>query len=216
MLIPYAGYNSPMTDNTLFGPVIVLLGTALYGALHSLTASLAFKRLAARLMGEGYDRLYRLLYNLVGGLTFLPVLYLVARFPGEPIYAIEMPWLILSLVGQALAVIILLAGVSQTDAGHFLGLSQLLDGRPKPTNGLVLSGIYRYVRHPLYTAGLLFIWLTPFMTTSVLTLNLALTAYIYIGSRFEEQRLVREFGQAYQQYQKQVPRLIPNPVRIFR
>jgi protein-S-isoprenylcysteine O-methyltransferase Ste14 len=81
---------------------------------------------------------------------------------------------------------------------------------------LVISGLYRYVRHPLYTAGLLFIWLTPVMTTSVMAMNLALTVYIYIGSSFEEQRLVAEYGQSYQQYQKQVPRLIPNPLQIFR
>lgn len=205
-----------MTENSLFGPVIVLLAVALYGAFHSLTASPVFKNLASRWMGKSYDRLYRLLYNLVGGITFLPVLYLVARYPGQTLYRIDMPWLILSMAGQALAVVILLAGVSQTDVWHFLGISQLQAGRSGSSGGLMTSGLYQYVRHPLYTAGLLFIWLTPVMTTSVLAMNLALTAYIYIGSRFEERRLVREFGASYLQYQRQVPRLIPNLLRLFR
>jgi protein-S-isoprenylcysteine O-methyltransferase Ste14 len=164
-------------------------------------------------MGGWYDRLYRLLYNLAGGLTFLPVLYLVARYPGQTLYRIDPPWLVLSLAGQALAVVILLLGVLQTDVWRFLGLAQLQGHSDYPSDRLVISGLYRYVRHPLYTAGLLFIWLTPVMTTSVLVMNLALTIYIYIGSRFEEQRLINEFGGAYRQYQKQVPRLIPNPLR---
>ena len=57
--------------------------------------------------------------------------------------------------------------------------------------------------------SLLFIWLMPVMTTSVLALNLGLTAYIYIGSLFEERRLVAEFGEPYTAYQRRVPRLIP-------
>ncbi|MGD8603759.1 MAG: isoprenylcysteine carboxylmethyltransferase family protein [Anaerolineales bacterium] len=205
-----------MPQNSLFGPVVVLLAVMLYGGLHSLTASPAIKSLAARLMGENYDRLYRLLFNIAGGITFLPVLYLVARYPGQTLYSMGMPWLALSLAGQVLAVVILLVGVYQTDAWHFLGLSQLVGNKTTSSNGLVISGLYRYVRHPLYTAGLLFIWLTPVMTTSVMAMNLALTVYIYIGSSFEEQRLVAEYGQSYQQYQKQVPRLIPNPLQIFR
>jgi protein-S-isoprenylcysteine O-methyltransferase Ste14 len=40
-------------------------------------------------------------------------------------------------------------------------------------------------------------------------LNLGVTLYIYLGSIHEERRLVREFGRAYQEYQRQVPRLLP-------
>ncbi|OGO15259.1 MAG: hypothetical protein A2Z14_14565 [Chloroflexi bacterium RBG_16_48_8] len=93
---------------------------------------------------------------------------------------------------------------------HFIGLRQWID-QPKPEEKqLVVSGLYRSVRHPLYTAGLIFIWLIPSMTTSMLVLNLSLTLYIYIGSIFEERRLLVEFGTAYLEYQSNIPRLIPN------
>ncbi|MCJ7676604.1 MAG: hypothetical protein MUO35_02640, partial [Anaerolineales bacterium] len=52
-------------------------------------------------------------------------------------------------------------------------------------------------------------WLTPVMTTSVLALNLALTAYILVGSRLEERRLSAEFGEAYDEYRHRVPALLP-------
>ncbi len=109
----------------------------------------------------------------------------------------------------------LLVGLLQTGAAEFLGLQQLVAG-PSDESELVTDGLYRWVRHPLYTAGLLFIWLLPVMSTSLLALNLGLTAYIYIGSIFEERKLLRELGPAYAEYQRQVPRLIPLPWRSYQ
>ena len=71
------------------------------------------------------------------------------------------------------------------------------------------GGLYRYVRHPLYTAGLVFIWLLPIMTCNLLALNIGLTAYIIVGAYFEERKLLLEFGDAYAEYRQQTPMLIP-------
>jgi protein-S-isoprenylcysteine O-methyltransferase Ste14 len=51
------------------------------------------------------------------------------------------------------------------------------------------------------------------MTTSLLAFNLAGTIYLYVGSIFEERRLIAEFGDDYRKYQQQVPRFIPWPRR---
>jgi len=69
--------------------------------------------------------------------------------------------------------------------------------------------LYRFVRHPLYTAGLVFIWLTPVMTVNRLVLYLSLTVYILIGAYFEERKLQREFGKEYEDYQIRTPMLFP-------
>ena len=76
----------------------------------------------------------------------------------------------------------------------------------------MLKGLYRWVRHPLYTAGLVFIWLTPVMTVNLLAMNLGLTIYIVLGAMFEERKLLHEFGQAYADYQRRTPMLIPGSV----
>jgi protein-S-isoprenylcysteine O-methyltransferase Ste14 len=116
------------------------------------------------------------------------------------------------LAGQAVCLGVLAVGLLQSDPWHFLGLRQLV--RPEVgVSRLIVTGLYRRVRHPLYTAGLAFIWLTPWMSTSLLALNLGLSGYIYIGSIFEERRLVAEFGEAYLAYARQTPRLIPWPAR---
>jgi len=49
------------------------------------------------------------------------------------------------------------------------------------------------------------------MTINRLALFGALSVYLYVGTFFEERRLVHEFGDAYREYQRQVPRLIPAP-----
>jgi len=195
----------------IVGPWLTLLAVAIYGVVHSLLASFAAKRLARQLAGSRADRLYRLGFNLVGGLTFLPVLAVLAAFPGQMLYRIAAPWFLLALAGQLAALALLLLGLLQTDPWHFLGLRQLLAEEPPETPRLVVSGLYAWVRHPLYTAGLLFLWLTPVMTTSVLAFNLALTAYIFVGSQLEERRLLAELGEAYAAYQRQTPRLLPLP-----
>ena len=192
------------------GPLLTLLAVLLYAMLHSLMATFQAKRRAGKTFGELGQRGHRLFYNLLAVLTFLPVLGVVAAFPGQFIYHWTWPWLAISSLGQLLAVLLLVLGLLETDVWHFLGLRQILSGYAANESGeLQTNGLYRYVRHPLYSAGLLFIWLTPVMTTSVLSLNIALSIYLYIGSTLEERRLVRQFGQAYEAYRQCVPRLIP-------
>jgi len=141
--------------------------------------------------------------------TLLPVLAVPAAHPGTSLYSLEAPWLLAALAGQMIALLLLAIGLLQTDPWHFLGLRQLVETEPGKPPALLVKGLYRWVRHPLYTAGLVFIWLTPLMTTSLLALNLGLSLYILIGSVFEERRLLAEFGPAYAEYQQRVPRLVP-------
>jgi protein-S-isoprenylcysteine O-methyltransferase Ste14 len=191
--------------------LLTLLAVAAYGALHSLLASRWAKARARSHLGPASGRLYRLAYNLIGGLTLLPVLAIPARFPGRLLVRVPWPWSGLMLAVQAGALLVILLGVRQTGIGSFLGLRQLLEGSPDDHAPLVVTGLYRWVRHPLYTAGLVFLWLSPIMTTSTLALVAGLSAYIYIGSFFEERRLAAHFGQVYRDYQRRVPRLLPRP-----
>ncbi|HKZ54515.1 MAG TPA: isoprenylcysteine carboxylmethyltransferase family protein [Anaerolineales bacterium] len=191
------------------GPILTLLAVAGYGVLHSVLASRWAKRRARQTLGPAADRFYRLIYNLVGGATLLPVLAVVGLEPGELLYRLPLPWSAIALVGQALAALVIVLGLLQTDLRHFLGLRQMIRGDEGPPSSLVVTGLYRWVRHPLYSAGLVFLWLTPLMTTSMLAFNFGFTLYILIGSAFEERRLMEEFGQAYADYRRRVPRLIP-------
>jgi methanethiol S-methyltransferase len=188
---------------------IILFAILLYGVIHSLLASLQAKALARQWFGPAADRWFRLFYNFIAVVTLLPILLLPAVLADRPIYSIPYPWYILTGVLQVMALIILVVGVLQTGAMNFLGIQQLLGGAAKGQPQLVVGGLYRYVRHPLYTAGLIFLWLVPVMTLNLLALNIGLTLYILIGVIYEERKLLKEYGKDYDRYRQQTPMLIP-------
>lgn len=190
-------------------PWIILLAVLLYGVVHSALATVGVKSRLRKQLGTSVDRWYRLAYNAFAILTFMPVLALVAMLPDRQIYVIPTPWSYLALAGQLLALAALLIGFLQTGIYSFLGFTQVLKPGSTLSTQMVTKGLYRWMRHPLYTAGLVFIWLTSMMTLNLLALNIGLTLYLILGAIYEERKLVREFGEDYIQYQQEVPMLIP-------
>ena len=182
-------------------PLILILAAVLYSLVHSLTASLWMKARAANSLGSAVERWYRLVYNLWAGITFLPILWLLAVLPDKSLYTIPLPWLILTTAGQLAGAAIILIGILQTGALSFLGIRQAISTRltPKDT-GLVTTGLYRWVRHPLYTGGFLLIWLTPVLTLNLLTIFTVLSIYLVLGAKLEEGRMIQAFGEAYRAY----------------
>lgn len=67
------------------------------------------------------------------------------------------------------------------------------------------------VRHPLYLGCSLLLAFHPVQTHSSAATAAAVIAYFYIGTFFEERRMERKFGEAYREYQRRVPRLLPLP-----
>jgi protein-S-isoprenylcysteine O-methyltransferase Ste14 len=161
-----------------------------------------------------------LIFSLVSVITFLPVLVLPQILPDRALYVIGAPWVWLTSGIQLAAAIAFFVALFQTDVWRFVGLRQLLfGGEPIPAHQherLVTSGPYRWVRHPLYTTTMVILWLWPDMSVNRAALFAITTAYFFLGSFPEEQKLVEEFGEAYRRYQQVVPRLIPRPGRGYR
>ena len=181
--------------------LILFVSLALWGYVHSVLASYFAKRKI------NLGRWYRLAYNAFALLSFAAILTLMRTLPDRLIYQVPAPWNILMFGGQLLAILLLLIVIMQTDILSFIGFRQLSEG--EQPGKLITRGLYRLVRHPLYTAILLFIWLTPTMTQNSLTVYLGATAYILVGAYFEEKKLSREFGESYVEYKRKTPMLIP-------
>lgn len=81
----------------------------------------------------------------------------------------------------------------------------------QPSKELKRDGIHNYVRHPLYLGTLLFIWgmffIFPMLNNLIAVV--IITAYVLIGTRLEERKLLMEFGGLYADYIAEVPMLIP-------
>ena len=181
----------------------------LWGIVHSIMASLAFKDLLRHTFGAGFMKFHRLLYNIFSAVSFAPILYLMAVLPDRDLYRIPAPWSVLMLAGQGISILLLFVAVLQTDPLSFIGLRQLIE-EEKPGR-LVTGGLYRAMRHPLYTFGLLILWLSPAVTINSFIVYVSLTLYILVGAYFEERKLLREFGREYADYRSVTPMLIPRP-----
>ena len=188
----------------------IILAAAVYGALHSLTASLYVKALAEKRLGLFIRRFYRLFFNLFSIASFLVVFALVIWLPDQLLYSVPSPWLWLMLILQVLAGLLGLVSLRQTGLSALVGLEQVFspegNSRPRP---LSQHGFYRWMRHPVYTFSLLFIWMTPRMSLNLLALYLGFTLYILVGIYFEEKKLLAEFGETYAEYRRRTPMLIP-------
>jgi protein-S-isoprenylcysteine O-methyltransferase Ste14 len=191
----------------------------IYGVIHSLLAGLPVKNWTRRTFGPGADRWYRLAYNVVAVITFLPLFPLLALLPDQTLYVVPAPGRWLLLAGQVLALAGLGLAFLQTEPLHFLGLAQLWtepSATKRASGQLVVTGFYYWVRHPLYFFSMLFLWLTPVMTVNLLVTYFLISLYFYVGSIYEERRLLAEFGSAYREYQRCVPRLIPWRGRCYK
>jgi len=98
------------------------------------------------------------------------------------------------------------------DVGRLLGTAQIRDhrtGRPVDDDEpLITTGFHAYMRHPLYTAGYLILWGAAWTDLGLMTAVWG-TLYLFIGSRFEERRLRRLYGEAYRDYALRVPAFFP-------
>jgi protein-S-isoprenylcysteine O-methyltransferase Ste14 len=84
------------------------------------------------------------------------------------------------------------------------------------TKRLVTSGPYRYTRNPMAFGALSFyLALALFLNSAIciaLVAILSVGAYLYLRL-IEEKRLLKDFGDAYEQYRKTVSILVPLPAR---
>lgn len=192
---------------------------AVWAVGHSVLASRRVKEWVRVRVGERpYTGWYRLVYNVVAALSFVPVLWLMATaVPPTPVWSMPAPFSWLAVLVQLVGLVGLTISLYQTDFLSFVGITQAVDylqGRgdeEKRPSALVTTGPYAWVRHPLYFFSLLVLWFSPIMNLNSLLFNLLATVYFGIGSKYEERRLQDEFGSAYTAYKAKVPYLFPFP-----
>lgn len=181
-----------------------------YGALHSLLADNGVKQFFERKMGSGY-RYYRLTYNLLAFVFLAGIIAYQFTLPAHSLWVFD--WR-LHVAGNVLkygGLLIVLIGISGYNFKEFSGLAFSPRNADAGSGTLKTDGLLRYVRHPIYSGTILFIW-GLFLSDSLMrTLVMAagITLYTLIGIYFEEKKLVAEFGDAYREYSRRVPMLLP-------
>jgi protein-S-isoprenylcysteine O-methyltransferase Ste14 len=195
--------------NLLAAHLIYALAWFSFGLGHSLLAGTRAKALLAPALGP----YYRIAYNALAGIHIAAV-WLAGKwlFGGASPFALP-DAARAGLTGLSiLGIVILLLALRGYDLGRLAGTAQIRNyrrGTAEPEDEpLRTDGFHAWVRHPLYAAAYLILWgnaQDPFgLATAVWA-----SAYLAIGTMFEERRLLKLYGEAYRSYQAKVPAIFP-------
>ena len=179
----------------------------LYCVLHSVLASLRVKKWVKKNTGNRF-RYYRLFYTLFAAVALVALLFYQLSLPSENLFE-------RTVFSTAAGGVLFVAGLGLMLVcirKYFFSLSGLKSlYQETPSSELMIAGIHRYMRHPLYTGTFAAIWglwlLLP--SLSLLIADVIITIYTLLAIRLEEAKLVAEFGDRYRVYQREVPKLIP-------
>jgi protein-S-isoprenylcysteine O-methyltransferase Ste14 len=201
--------------NYVIDVIVLVFLFALYGFIHSVIASEKVKVYFKKMFGK-LIAFYRLGYN-VFALVGLYFIWEFAPHPSLQIYKLPAPYDYLVLIPQLMSIVGMIWCFKYISFKEFIGLNQIdryfrneySDIELDENYTLRIEGPYKYSRHPIYFFSIIFLLFRAEMNLFYLTMFISFTAYFYIGSYYEEKKMVRLFGDDYRDYQKKVPRIFP-------
>ena len=197
------------STDTVSAVLIDVLLLALFGVQHSVMARQGFKAWLTRIVPPPVERST---YVMISSLLLALVLWQWRPIP-TVLWHVEATWAQLVIWflfagGWFMA----LAATFLTHHFEMLGVKQALAyfrGKPCSTAKFRERALYRWVRHPIMLGQIIAFWAIPTMTAGHLLFAAIMLAYILIGLHFEERDLVKAHGDAFRDYQRRIPKLVP-------
>jgi len=192
-------------------PVVLLWDASLSMAFFLQHSGMVRKAFRARTAAVIPPRYHGAIYSIASGVVLSIVVLLWQRSEIQLLRLEGLP-LWIARACSFLAILIFAWGIHALGGFDAFGLRPIKShirgqsDRPLP---FAVRGPYRWVRHPLYLCVLMLIWASPEITADRLLFNVLWTAWIVVGTLFEEADLLDDFGDVYRDYQRKVPMLIP-------
>ncbi len=176
---------------------------------HSLLARARAKSLVYRLLPRELERSF---YTWVASLLFIAIC--TAWQPvGGTIYTLHGAWRILGYAVQFAGLALTIRASQALDVLDLSGVRPVTlaaRGNPAPHVPLETTGLYGFVRHPLYFAWTLFVFGAPDMTATRFVFAATSTIYLSMAIPWEERGLIQTFGPDYEAYRRKVRwRMLP-------
>lgn len=175
-----------------------------YCLLHSVLAASVVKDFTHGITGLG-PLTYRAVYNIFAFITIVYLLFLQWKTASPLLF---MPRLYTKIPG------LFFCTVGATIMGvciyhYFKQLSGVFEESRQPT--LRTTGLHALVRHPLYLGTIIFLFglVILFPRVSNLGTVFIIVTYTIAGTRYEELKLVKQFGKSYGDYQQRIPAIFP-------
>lgn len=183
---------------------------ALFGLQHSVMARPAFKKQWTKVISPVVERSTYVLFTFFALITLF---YFWQPLGGEIWNVGSESMLYYVLYGLFfLGWAILLLATFLINHFDLFGLRQVylfLIGKEYTPLAFKERGLYKSVRHPIYSGLLLGFWCTPHMTISHLFLAVMWTVYIFYAIGLEEHDLINEWGEKYKEYKSRTGGVFP-------
>ncbi|MEO8711154.1 MAG: isoprenylcysteine carboxylmethyltransferase family protein [Parafilimonas sp.] len=187
--------------------LILIILWIVFSLFHSIFAAPQWKKIMQQVMKRNF-KYYRILYSVFASINLGIIIVYLFRIESITLWEthiiVTIP-AISCMIGSGSLMIFF----AQKFFFDLSGADIFL--KTKKPETLIKTNLYKYVRHPLYAATLLFIWSIFFWhpLLSNLISCIIISIYTITGIRYEEKKLIHEFGKSYIQYRDKTPMLIP-------
>jgi len=153
------------------------------------------------------DLIGEYIYGDIGQLIFL-IIFLIVWIADSFIfrYSTFLTQYISNFIRVPIALVILIISGLLARAGL-----NTVFGKKREESHIITTGVFSFVRHPIYLASILFY--LGFILLSLSLLSILMWIFIiifyYLISRYEEKLLIKAFGSAYGEYMRKVRMFLP-------
>jgi protein-S-isoprenylcysteine O-methyltransferase Ste14 len=210
------GYFVPKSINDgtptsfTYAMIVNLLLLSLFAVQHGIMARPAYKKWISPIIGPATERSTFVL--------FASLILLLLFWQWQPmtanIWKVENQIMKYLLMGISLfGWLVVLVSTFLIDHFELVGLKQVfnnLKNKQTANPKFITKFLYKISRHPMMLGFIIAFWSTPHMTVGHLLFASVTTLYIFIAVKYlEEKDLRKAIGERYEEYQKNVPMIIP-------
>lgn len=98
---------------------------------------------------------------------------------------------------------------AEVQSGALGWMSLLKNAKPKFPD-MPTTGLFRFIRQPIYVAFALTLWTVPVWTPDQLFLAVTLTLYCLAAPKLKERRFAARYGRRFEDYKRKVPYALPS------